>query len=149
MLIILATSGPHNDSQNGTEVYLVDSVLKSHSLVNCGGENRDWEDITVGPGHIRWEKLCLCRRDRDNDGKYRFKRVYRFEEPVLKESTKSIDIISFDTIIFRLPKKKDAETLLIDPSEQKSCVVSKREYPVHLYELQYPYSTRDTLNAKK
>lgn len=140
----------HNDSQNGTEVFLVDTHLKIALTCKLAGvENRDWEDIAVGPGPIDGKNYVYVGEIGDNDGKYRFKRVYRFEEPVLDETTKSINVVSFDTIIFRLPKKKDTETLLIDPTNKNLYVVSKRENPVHLYELQYPYSTRDTLNAKE
>ena len=71
-------------------------------------ENRDWEDIAVGPGPVDGKNYVYVGEIGDNDAKYRFKRVYRFEEPVLNKTTKSIDIVAFDTIIFRLPKKKDA-----------------------------------------
>jgi hypothetical protein len=140
----------HNDSQNGTEVYLVDTNLKIALTCKLAGvENRDWEDIAVGPGPVDGKNYVYVGEIGDNDAKYRFKRVYRFEEPVFNDTTRSINIVAFDTIIFRLPKKKDAETLLIDPANKNLYIVSKRENPVHLYELQYPYSTRDTLNAKE
>ena len=140
----------HNDSQNGTEVYLVDTKLKIALTCKLAGvENRDWEDIAVGPGPEDGKSYLYVGEIGDNDAKYRFKRVYRFEEPVLADSKKKIDIVAFDTIIFRLPRKKDAEALLIDPANKNLYIVTKRENPVHLYELVYPYSTRDTLNAKE
>ena len=137
-----------NDSHNGTEVYLVSPKLKiAMTCKLVGVENRDWEDIAVGPGPEEGKTYVYVGDIGDNDAKYRFKRVYRFEEPSLH--AKSIDIVNFDTIIFRLPNKKDAETLLIDPATRNLYVVSKREDPVHVYELTYPYSTRDTLQAKE
>jgi hypothetical protein len=140
----------HNDSQNSTEVFLVNTTLKiSLTCKLAGVKNRDWEDIAVGPGPEEGKNYVYVGEIGDNDGKYRFKRVYRFEEPTLQEEVKTMDIVNFDTIIFRLPKKIDTETLMIDPSNKNLYVVSKREYPVHLYELEYPYSTHDTLHAKE
>jgi hypothetical protein len=140
----------HNDSHNGTEVYLINEALTiSLACKLTGVENRDWEDIAVGPGPEEGKSYVYVGEIGDNDAKYRFKRVYRFEEPRLNGNDRAIDIVDFDTIIFRLPKKKDTETLMIDPVTKNLYVVSKREEPVHLYELEFPYSTHDTLNAKE
>jgi hypothetical protein len=38
---------------------------------------------------------------------------------------------------------------MIDPATRDLYIVSKREEPVYLYRLQYPYSTTDTLVAKQ
>jgi hypothetical protein len=137
----------HNDSQNGTEVYLIDQHLKIAMTCKLAGvENRDWEDITVGPGPEEGKSYVYVGEIGDNNSKYRFKRVFRFEEPAQIEGG-VINIVDFDTIIFRLPTKKDAETLLIDPLTKNLYIISKREEPVFIYELQYPYSTSDTLHA--
>ena len=49
---------------------------------------------------------------------------------------------------FQLPdKKKDTEAVLLDPLTKDLYIISKREEPVHVYELKYPYSTKDTLTA--
>ena len=59
-------------------------------------------------------------------------------------------ITSFDTITFQLPdKRKDTEALLINPTTKDLYVISKREQPVYVYELKYPYSKMDTLTASK
>ena len=139
----------HNDSKNGTEVYLIDQHLKiAMTCKLVGVENRDWEDIAVGPGPEDGKSYVYVGEIGDNNAKYRFKRVFRFEEPAQIQNG-VVDIVDFDTIIFRLPKKKDTETLMIDPITKNLYVISKREEPVFVYELQYPYSTHDTLQARE
>jgi hypothetical protein len=139
----------HNDSQNGTEVYLINQKLKI--VMTCklvGVENRDWEDIAVGPGPEDGKSYIYVGEIGDNNSKYRFKRVFRFEEPTnIKDGV--TNITDFDTISFRLPTKKDAETLMIDPITKNLYIISKREEPVFVYELKYPYSTSDTLHANE
>jgi hypothetical protein len=38
---------------------------------------------------------------------------------------------------------------MVNPITKNLYVISKREEPVYVYELKYPYSTRDTLTATK
>src|ERR1700754_3026600 len=40
----------HNDGQNPAEVYLIDSTAQVKMTCRIKVENRDWEDIAVGPG---------------------------------------------------------------------------------------------------
>ncbi len=140
----------HNDSGNKPEVYLIDRSLKV--LLTCrldGVENRDWEDIAVGPGPEAGKSYLYVGEIGDNEARYQYKMIYRFEEPALGESSE-IRISSFDRIVFSLEdKRKDTETLLIDPASKSLYVVSKREEPVWLYELGNPAETADTLVAKK
>jgi hypothetical protein len=61
-----------------------------------------------------------------------------------------VTISDFETITFRLADKiKDTESLMIDPNTKNLYVVSKRENPVYVYELKYPYAAGDTLTASK
>jgi hypothetical protein len=140
----------HNDSQNGTEVYLIDDKL--NIIMTCklmGIDNRDWEDITVGPGPVAGKSYVYVGEIGDNNAKYQFKRIYRFEEPEVQHAGEKVELKAFDTITFRLPSKKDTETLLIDPLTRNLYVISKREEPVFVYEIAYPYSTSDTLLARE
>jgi hypothetical protein len=140
----------HNDSENGTEVYLMNQQLQIALICKLKDvNNRDWEDMAVGPGPEEGKSYVYVGEIGDNRSKFRFKRVYRFEEPAFSKLGSTIEIADFDTIIFRLPAKKDAETLMIDPTTRNLYIVSKREDPVHLYELPYPYSTSDTLFASE
>src|SRR4051812_16120960 len=41
----------HNDSGNDSKIFLVDENLNIKlTCTLAGAENRDWEDITIGPG---------------------------------------------------------------------------------------------------
>lgn len=140
----------HNDSKNKAEVYLIDQKLKIALTCRLRGvENRDWEDITVGPGPEAGKNYVYVGEIGDNDSKHAFKMIYRFEEPVMRSPGESIDITDFDTITFRLPEKKDTEALMIDPLTRDLYIVSKREEPVHVYVLPWPYTPTDTLTAKE
>lgn len=134
----------HNDSGNDPEIYLLDENLEIKLTVKLSGvENRDWEDITAGPGPDPEKSYIYIADIGDNDAQYEYKFIYRLEEPTWNgEEDETINISSFDKITFKLPdEKKDTETLMIDPKTKNLYVVSKREEPVYLYELKYPQST--------
>lgn len=141
----------HNDSGNEAEVYLIDTSLNILLTCRIGDvENRDWEDITVGPGPEEGKSYVYVGEIGDNKAQYTLKHIYRFEEPLLEEGVKEISLETFDTLTFRLEdKRKDTETLLIDPNTKALYVISKREKPVWLYELSFPQSTKDTLVAQR
>jgi len=141
----------HNDSFNDPDIFLIDKDLKVKLTCRLAGiSNRDWEDIAVGPGPEAGKSYIYLGEIGDNLGQYPIKIIYRFEEPVLTGDVKKLTITRFDTIAFQLPgmRTKDTETLMIDPVSKDLYVVSKREEPVHVYELKYPYPVRDTLTAQ-
>jgi len=141
----------HNDGGNPAEVYLINQNLKIRlSCTLKGVKNRDWEDIAVGPGPDENKHYLYVADIGDNNARYPVKFIYRFEEPVWKESKAQITITSFDTIAFRLEdEEKDTEAIMVDPKTKNIYVVSKREKPVTLYEIKYPFSVRDTVTAVK
>ena len=138
-----------NDSGNSNEVLLVDQKLKIKLICKLKGiTNRDWEDITVGPGPEEGKNYVYVGDIGDNMALFQYKYVYRFEEPTPGKD-ESIEITNFDRITFQLPdKKKDTESLMIDPKTKNLYTISKRENPVHVYEIPYPYSTKDTVTAR-
>jgi hypothetical protein len=139
----------HNDSGNGNDFFLLDTLLNVKLVCQLQGvDNRDWEDIAIGPGPEEGKNYLYIADIGDNDAKYPYKHIYRFEEPQMKPEEKMVTISHFDTITFKLSgKKKDTESLLLDPKTKNLYIVSKREEPVHVYEIKYPYSTSDTLTA--
>lgn len=139
-----------NDSGNKAEVYLVDEKLDIRITCKLKGIiNRDWEDLTVGPGPEEGKNYLYVGEIGDNMAMFPYKHIYRFEEPTAATATEII-IDKFDTITFQLPDaKKDTESLLINPINKNLYVISKREEPVYVYELTYPYTTTDTLTAVK
>ncbi len=140
----------HNDSGNPAIVYLVDEHLKVR--LSCrlkGAKNRDWEDIAVGPGPEEGKSYLYVADIGDNSGHRGLKYIYRFEEPVLSKK-KQVTITRFDAIVFRLEDgKKDTEAIMVEPTTKSIYIISKREQPVYIYQLAYPYSLKDTLTAKK
>ncbi len=140
-----------NDSGNAPVIYLVDEKLKIKLACKIQGvKNRDWEDIAVGPGPEAGKNYLYVGDIGDNNANYPFKYIYWFEEPKLNNQRNEITITEFNTIIFQLEDgKKDAEALMIHPKTKNLYIVSKRETPVYLYELKYPYAGQDTLTALK
>jgi hypothetical protein len=140
----------HNDSGNRAEVLLVDDKLNIRlTCILDNVINRDWEDIAVGPGPEPGKTYIYVADIGDNMAIFPYKMIYRFEEPKFVEGTAKVTITKFDRIVFQLDVKKDTESLLIDPKTKDLYVISKREKPVYVYELKYPYSTTDTLTAQK
>ena len=140
----------HNDSGNAPEIYLVDKDLNIRLTVTLSGiENRDWEDITVGPGPDSTKTYVYVGDIGDNDAVYAHKYIYRFAEPVLGASD-HISISDIDQIVFKLEDGlKDTESLFVDSRSKNLYVISKREEPVWLYELRYPQVEGDTIIADK
>jgi hypothetical protein len=140
----------HNDSGNPPVIYLLDESLNIRlSCKIAGVKNRDWEDITVGPGPDEGKNYVYIGEIGDNNAKSRYKFLYRFEEPVAGDQTE-MTITEFDTLVFELEgEKKDTESIMIHPKTKDIYLVSKREKPVYVYQLTYPQNTGDTLTAKK
>jgi hypothetical protein len=141
----------HNDSGNPPEIFLID--LHANIRMVCklkGAENRDWEDIAVGPGPDESKTYVYVADIGDNLAQYPYKIVYRFEEPVFSgEAPKEIEISAYDRILFRLDQQKDTEALMVHPVTKDIYVISKREEPVVLYRLAYPQNISDTITAAK
>jgi hypothetical protein len=141
----------HNDSGNKAELFLIDENLSVKLTCELAGiENRDWEDIAAGPGPDSSKNYLYVADIGDNEAQYQYKYIYRFEEPTWSQHEESITISEFDRLTFQLPdERKDTETLLLDPATKNLYVITKREDPVYLYELKYPYATEDTITANK
>lgn len=140
----------HNDSGNDPEIYLVDESLEIRATCPLPVENRDWEDMAVGPGPVAGINYIYLAEIGDNAAKYPTKYIYRFPEPEWDGATPRLEPGKIDTISFRLEgKNKDTETLLIDPATRDLYVISKRDEPVWLYVLSYPYPTDTLTEAKK
>ncbi len=141
----------HNDSGNDAEVYLIDletNIKQTFLLENV--DNRDWEDITVGPGPDPGKNYVYVAEIGDNAAAHAYKFVYRFEEPIYTPGESKVNITVFDTIKFQLPdSKRDTEALLIDPKTRDLYIISKYSDPVYIYQLKYPYSTKETITATK
>lgn len=107
--------------------------------------NRDWEDITIGPGPEEGVNYLYVADIGDNDAVYPYKILYRFKEPELSE--RKIEIEDIDKLVFKLPDgTRDSEAIMVDPITHYFYIISKREKSVRLYEIKFPLAS-DTLQA--
>lgn len=103
------------------------------------GSNRDWEDLSSGPGPQAGVNYLYIGETGDNNARYGDYYIYRFPEPV--EGQSSVD--TYDSIHFQYPNREsyDAETLLVDPSSLDIYIVTKNQLNVRVYRLPYPQNT--------
>lgn len=137
-----------NDSGNEPEIYLIDKDLNIvYTCRLAGFKNRDWEDIAVGPGPKANQSYIYIGDIGDNESVHPYKYIYRLPEPRFQPGESEITVAA-ERIVFKLADAiKDTESLMIDHKTKDLYVVSKREDPVYVYKLKYPYSTTDTLTA--
>jgi hypothetical protein len=138
----------HNDGENPAEVFLINDkaeIVMTCKLANVA--NRDWEEITVGPGPQESRSYLYVGDIGDNVAEYPYKMIYRFVEPLLSEGDQVIN--EFDTIVFNLSDGvRDTEAMMIDPITNDVFIVSKREDSVRLYKVYAPTMLTDTLQAE-
>ena len=141
----------HNDSGNNAEIYLIDKETNIKQTYKLEGvDNRDWEDIAIGPGPDSSKHYLYVAEIGDNLAIHPCKFVHRFEEPVFSTGKQKIHIKDFDKIAFKLGDvNKDTEALMVDPKTADLYIISKWNQPVDIYKIKYPYSTADTLTAIK
>jgi hypothetical protein len=140
----------HNDSAGDPEVYLIDSLGQHVGTVVLEGlVNRDWEDITVGPGPEKGKSYVYIAEIGDNNAIHSIKYIYRFVEPLLLQDQK-ISISAVDTIAFQFDDgQRDSEALMIDDATSDLYIFSKREKQISLYTLPFPQRTDTLLTASK
>lgn len=138
----------HNDSGDEPRIFLINEKAELLATVAIDGiENRDWEEIAVGPGPEVDKNYLYIGEIGDNLSRYQTKFIYRIEEP--KVDTSSGEEVLFtsseiDKIEFTYPDgKRDAETLLIDHKTKDLYIISKREENVNVYVLKYPQLTNE------
>jgi hypothetical protein len=130
-----------NDSGNPAEVFLIDQKAKTKLVCRIEKiDNRDFEDIAIGPGPDSTKNYIYVGDIGDNLSFYKTKLIYRFEEPILGHD-KKITITQFDTLMIKLPDGvRDTETLMIEPKSNDLYLVSKLEDSVRVYKVSYPFS---------
>lgn len=141
----------HNDSGDKARLFLLDKQGKHKATVwLANATNRDWEDIAVGPGPEEGKSYVYIGDIGDNDQKYKFKHIYRIEEPVIDlHTTSDTTLTQVDRIEFKLPDgPQDTELLMMDPSTRDLYTVSKRKKKINLYRLPYPHTTTATMTAE-
>ncbi|GAB2561047.1 PE-PGRS family protein [Spirosoma aerophilum] len=106
--------------------------------------NRDWEELSIGPGPQSGVNYIYIGEIGDNNAQYPTVQIYRLPEPASLQAP----ITQIDRINFRYPNgPRDAEAMFVDPKTRDIFVISKREDKVHLYGLAYPQNTSDLITA--
>ncbi len=143
----------HNDSGNEPVLFLIGTDGASlGSFYIEGVENRDWEDIAVGPGPEDGKNYIYIGDIGDNMAIFEAKQIYRIAEfEVTNPGKNRVDTVrSVSVISFRFPDGNfDAETLMVDPLTKDIFVISKRESFVGIYRAAYPQSTAEVIELKR
>ncbi|HET6244909.1 MAG: hypothetical protein H0V01_03125 [Bacteroidetes bacterium] len=143
----------HNDSGDKSRLFLIDFYGRHKGVFNIKKtENRDWEDIAIGPGPEKGVNYIYVADIGDNNDLIEIKQIYRFPEPDLnmhnyfpiKSNVRDAQIISF-----RFPDgNKDAETIFVDPNSADIFIVSKKEAAVNVYLASYPQSLSEVITLE-
>lgn len=137
----------HNDSGGQARLFLIGpSGDDLGEFLLTGVENRDWEDMAIGPGPEEGKTYIYIGDIGDNRSQYKEKIIYRMIEPdVSRAGQKIVDnITGVETIRFEFPDgPRDAETLMIDPLSKDLYIISKQWPQGGIYLLKYPYSTTE------
>lgn len=141
----------HNDSGGENRIFAIDTngvSIGEFYLKDI--ENRDWEDICVGPGPDENTSYIYIGDFGDNDGTHKNKYIYRVAEPFIGNRTDFVDtLIDISTIRFTYPDDdRDAETIFIDPLTKDLYIVGKRDSKIRLYKLSFPQSTTSKIEAE-
>ncbi len=123
----------HTDSGGEVAVYILDSLGNEiGKIILEDVENRDWEDIAVGPGP-NGKSYVYVAEIGDNAAVHKSVKIYRFLEPskIEKEITLKPEVLKF-----KYPDgAMDAESLFVDPISGDLFVVSKRNKKNTLFRL--------------
>lgn len=140
----------HNDSGGESRIFAIgtDGSLKGIFYLE-GIENRDWEDIAVGPGPAENVSYIYLADIGDNEAKHENKFIYRIEEPtVTSDPEEPVLIKNISAISFTYPDgERDAETIMIDPLTKDIFILGKRDTDSRLYKLPFPQSINENADC--
>jgi len=136
----------HNDSGDSPRVFAIDAkgaLLGIYRVENA--RLQDWEDIAIGPGPDPNQDYLYIGDIGDNTAKRRSVIIYRVPEPkvdpnhpVAYAKTGPAEVIELE-----YPDgPKDAETLMVDPSNGDIYIISKRDLFSKVYRATYRQCTK-------
>ncbi|WP_215224480.1 hypothetical protein [Echinicola shivajiensis] len=138
----------HNDSGGLPVVYQLDSTGNRVREIELNGmENRDWEDIAIGPGKENEKSYIYLGEIGDNKGVYPSIKLLRFEEP--QPGDDKVQVAPQVTELTYPDEPKDAETLMVDPWNGDVYIVSKRDSSNILYRLKAEETDKDQAELEK
>jgi hypothetical protein len=135
----------HNDSGNAAQVFAMTTTgaeLATYTLT--GASNRDWEDISVGPGPVVGQQYLYVGEIGDNGAAHSSVAIYRVAEPTVSASQSPVNknLAGSVKITFTYPDgARDAESMFVDPQTSDIYIISKRETPHHVYRAAYSSTT--------
>jgi hypothetical protein len=143
----------HNDSGDEPRIFLIDRKGVCKAVVWLEGlDNRDWEEIAVGPGPEEGQSYVYVGEIGDNRATHEYKYLYRFREPVIRTGPERIDVTvrDVDAIKFTLEGgPRDTEAFFVDPLSRDIYVFSKNEKKnIRVFRLPYPQSTTEVTEAE-
>lgn len=117
----------HDDSGNAAQVIALRSdatVARQYTI--AGTNNRDWEDIAIGPGPIPGRDYLYLADFGNNSLGYTTMFLHRVAEPDVPPGTGPSLSLSAETFAFHYPGGTwNAETLWIDPVDGAPYVLTK------------------------
>jgi len=123
----------HNDSGDGPLIYAFDQTGRSRGIIRvAGANNRDWEDISVGPGPQTGTPYLYIGDIGDNEFTRQEVVLYRIPEPTLSPADadltkkKARQSEPAEALRLRYPDgSHDAETLLVHPTSGNVYILTK------------------------
>lgn len=136
----------HNDSGGEPAFYLFTQAgADSGRYVLSGAENVDWEDMAMGPGPDDGINYLYAADIGDNAARRDDYTIYRVPEPDLNIIDLPTDstLTQVETIQYQYSDgfSRDAEAIMVDPTNRDIYIISKREAQVGVYLLAYPQNT--------
>ena len=135
------------DSGNPTDIALLnqDGTVKGKMSLPAPVDNRNWEDMGIGPGPQDGTNYIYLADTGDNNLQYPFYLIYRFPEP--KSLTEPVT--KAERMFFKYPDgSHDAEAILVDPQTKDIWIITKRETKVRLYRFAYPQNINDVTTVQ-
>jgi len=142
-----------NDQGGGTnDIYLVDTTGTKRAVFSVtGATDRDWTDMTMGPGPVAGTTYIYMADIGDSKSNFAQCTIYCFPEPQTQLGSTLLTgaTAQADKIVFSYPDgPRDAETILLDPVSKDIYIVDKYGAS-DVYELPYPQSTDTVIMATK
>ncbi|GAB3940407.1 hypothetical protein GCM10028805_02130 [Spirosoma harenae] len=133
------------DSGSPAELALLGYDGKLKGKINVpNATNRDWEELSIGPGPTDGVNYIYIGEIGDNNAEYSGCVIYRLPEPASLQTP----ITQVERINFRYPDgPRDAEAMFVDPKTKDIYIISKREEKVRLYSLPYPQNINTITTA--
>ncbi len=136
----------HQDSGSPAQLTLLgyDGKVKGNVRIP-NFNNRDWEELALGPGPKENTNYLYIGDIGDNNGQTDILQIYRLPEPANLQTP----VTQVERINFRYPDGyHDAEAMFVDPQTGDIYIVSKREDNKRLYRLKYPQNINEVTVAE-